>query len=216
MALAKAPGAGKLTTAERRRHRLEQFPHWADIEARLCYRHSPWAVVAWHKERFPKDPPPGVHTLYMFLADQGPGWLIDPPAPPEAGIRRLAKILVVEEQQYLIGVQKHRLRKQVEMETGMLGLPIPEVARNVELLDRLLMNHLRAQQELGLEPKVATFAPEEALAPGAMGMGNPRWWLAKLSVATPQGVTEVAVGMAQALPEGQLQHEIQRLGEVSG
>jgi len=41
----------------------------------------------------------------------------------------------------------------------MNGLLIPEVSRNYELLDRMLTNHFRVLQEMGVEPKHGSMAP---------------------------------------------------------
>jgi hypothetical protein len=58
-----------------------------------------------------------------------------------------------------------RLAAARHFEASMNGLLIPEVGRQYDLLDRMLLNHFRVLQEMGLEPKQGSMAPPGAPAP---------------------------------------------------
>jgi hypothetical protein len=67
--------------------------------------------------------------------------------------------LVAERQAELIETMIMRLQVALKFEKEMNGILVPEVTRSFELLDRMLMDHFRVLQELGVEPKRGSMAP---------------------------------------------------------
>ena len=167
----KGHGAGS------REKRLRALPRWEDIKLRLQHRWTPDQVVGWHARTYPGEAAPVRRTLYRYLEDKPETWYAAQLAIDQTDTKRVPRrILVHEQQANLIETQTLRLNKALKKEDGMDGHLIPEVSRNIELLDRLHHRHLEAQQDLGLEPKVT--------APGKPGVetdpegdsAGARWW----------------------------------------
>lgn len=157
----------KLTTAGIRERRLQKFPHWEEMELRLRCRWTPDRVLAWYTQRWPGEPAPNRMTLYRFLSDQPEAWFVRSLEELHSDTARVPRLLVLQEQVALIETQTMRIRKMLQFEQGFEGLPLPEVRANIETLGKLLQDHLRAQQELGLEPRVvATRAAGDDGRPG--------------------------------------------------
>jgi hypothetical protein len=82
----------------------------------------------------------------------------------ENGTRTVQNQLVSERQSELIESMFMRLARALTFEGGMSGLLIPEVRHNYELLGRMLVDHFRVLQEMGIEPKRGSMAPTGAPA----------------------------------------------------
>lgn len=167
MAKANGHGAEELSRRERR---LRRLAHWPEMELRLRYGWSPERVLKWHQERWPGERVPGERTLWRFLKDQPGNWFVKPwdvleTGSPAGQNGTWQRILVHEELTGLIQFQKARVLqfRQLELATGQggFGLPIPQVGLEVERLTRALLELLRVQQELGLEPKLTLTGRDE-------------------------------------------------------
>ena len=88
-----------------------------------------------------------------------PGWFVSRLILAESGTKTVRNQLVAERQSEMIESQFMRLASARQFEEGMNGLLISEVSRNYELLDRMLTNHFRVLQEMGVEPKHGSMAP---------------------------------------------------------
>lgn len=120
----------------------------------VAHRWTPRDVIEWHRGAYPGDESPAERTLYRFLSGQTKEWFLEELFVHQVGKTRLPRILVLETEAMLIEMQKLRVSQALAAERQMNGLLYPELRANVELLHRMLRDHLIAQQELGLEPKV--------------------------------------------------------------
>jgi len=84
----------------------------------------------------------------------------------ESGTRTCQFQLVSERQSELVESMFMRVAAGRQFEASMNGLLIPEVRHNYELLGRMLVDHFRVQQELGLEGRAGSMAPAGAQFPG--------------------------------------------------
>jgi hypothetical protein len=142
-----------------RERRLQAYPHWDEIQVRLQHRWAVDRVVRWHQEKFPGAPCPSRMTLYRYLKTKGQGWFISRLILAESGMQTAQSQLVSERQSEMIETMVMRLAAGREFERAMNGLLVPEVTKNFDLLDRMLLNHFRVRQEMGLEPKHGSMAP---------------------------------------------------------
>jgi len=60
--------------------------------------------------------------------------------------------MVLEEHAQTIELLKTRINGMLSWETEMKGLPLPEVWANLDVLARMLEQHLKMQQQLGYIP----------------------------------------------------------------
>lgn len=148
-----------------RERRLEAFAHWPEILVRLQHRWPPDRVIRWYQEKFPGTPCPTKSTLVRYVKSKSPSWFISKLVLAENGTRTVQYQLVSERQSELIESMFMRLAAARQFEDGMNGLLIPEVGRQYDLLDRMLLNHFRGLQEIGLEPKQGSMAPTGAPPP---------------------------------------------------
>lgn len=137
-----------------REKRLRALPHWPEIEVRLQHGWTPDRVTDWHGRTYPGEAVPPRRTLYRFLEDQAPSWLVPRIVIEQLDTRHVPRILVVEKQAQLIETQLLRLNKGLQKEVGMDGYLDRELRAEIELADRLLHRHFVTQQDVGLEPKV--------------------------------------------------------------
>jgi hypothetical protein len=147
-----------------RERRLQAYPHWDEIQVRLQHRWSPDRVIRWHEQQYPGDQCPAKTTLFRYLKSKPPGWFVSRLILTESGTKTVQNQLVAERQSELIESQVMRLAAARQFEDGMNGLLIPDVSRNYDLLSRLLVEHFRVLQEMGLEPKQGSMAPAEDAA----------------------------------------------------
>jgi len=82
----------------------------------------------------------------------------------ESGTRTCQFQLVSERQSELVESMFMRVAAGRQFEASMNGLLIPEVRHNYELLGRMLVDHFRVLQEMGLEPKHGSMVPTGAPA----------------------------------------------------
>ena len=129
---------------------------------RLQHRWSPDHVIRWHEQQYPGDPCPAKTTLFRYLKARPPGWFVSRLILTESGTKTVRNQLVAERQSELIESQVMRVAAARQFEEGMSGMLIPEVSKNYELLGRMLVDHFRVLQELGLEPKHGSMAPASA------------------------------------------------------
>jgi hypothetical protein len=147
-----------------RERRLQAYPHWDEIQVRLQHRWAPDRVIKWHLEKFPGAPCPPKTTLFRYVRSKPSGWFVSQLILAEGGTRTVRSQLVAERQSELIESMFMRLAAARQFEASMNGLLIPEVGRQYDLLDRMLVNHFRVLQETGLEPKHGSMAPTGAPA----------------------------------------------------
>jgi len=155
-----------ITDSRRRERRLESFAHWDEILIRLQHRWPVRRVVRWHAERFPGAPCPPKSTLARYVKGKPSSWFISRLVLAESGTRMAQRLLVAEQQAEMIESMKMRIARALEFEASMNGLLIPEVRHNYEALGRMLVDHFRVQQELGLEGRAGSMAPAGAQFPG--------------------------------------------------
>src|SRR4030095_6792594 len=148
-----------------RERRLQAYPPWDEIQLRLQHRWSPDRVIRWHEQQYPGDQCPAKTTLFRYLKSKPPGWFVSRLILTESGTKTVQNQLAAERQSELIESQVMRRAAARQFEDGMNGLLIPEVSKNYDLLSRLLVDHFRVLQEMGLEPKQGSMGP--TAAPGA-------------------------------------------------
>lgn len=131
--------------------KLDTWAEWPEIELRLRYGMSPTQVVHWFAERYPGKTPPKAWTLQRFLERKPSGWFMGRQLLEETiGTHRL---LVLQEQVELILVTKRRIQGALKTEQALGGFMMPELREMTALYMKLLMDHHKVQQEMGLEPK---------------------------------------------------------------
>jgi hypothetical protein len=162
-----------------RERRLRQHPQWEEIELRLRCRWAPERVIRWLVEKCPGEPHPSKMTLFRFVKSKPDAWFIAPLLPGQTGTRSVPRQLVVQRQSELLELQVMRVAGARQVELAMDGLLIPEVGRQIDLLDRMYLNHFRTQQELGLEPKHGSMIPNAAPA-GETGTTLERAFIQKI------------------------------------
>jgi len=126
---------------------------------RLQHRWPPDRVVRWHRHQYPGEPCPPKTTLFRYVKSKPPGWFISRLVLAESGTQTVHRELVAERRAELIETMIMRLQAALKFEKEMNGILVPEVTRNFTLLDRMLMDHFRVLQELGVEPKMGPMAP---------------------------------------------------------
>ena len=142
-----------------RERRLARFKHWEEIQVRLRHRWLPDRVIRWHQGQWPSEPCPPKTTLFRYVKSKPPGWFVSKLVLAESGTRTVHRQLVAERQAELIETMIMRLQVALKFEKEMNGILVPEVTRNFELLDRILMDHFRVLRELGVELKMGSMAP---------------------------------------------------------
>ena len=125
--------------------RLEQLEHWDEIELRLRWRWTPYEIERWHKQRWPGETPPSVRTLYRYLKNKTATWFVSTLTQAELGTGVMPRLNVLQEQAHAIETLKLRVRTMLEDASS----PAHEIRASLDLLSRMLNDHLRAQQELG-------------------------------------------------------------------
>jgi hypothetical protein len=149
-----------------RDRRLAGYAHWEEIQVRLQHRWPPDRVVRWHQHQYPGEPCPPKTTLFRYVKAKPPSWFISRLVLAESGTRTVHRQLVAERQAELIETMIMRLQAALKLEKEMNGILVPEVTRNFELMNRMLMDHFRVLQELGVEPKRGLMAPAGGGEPG--------------------------------------------------
>jgi hypothetical protein len=147
-----------------RERRLQAYPHWDEIQVRLQHRWAPDRVIKWHEEKFPGAPCPPRSTLFRYVKSKPHGWFISRLILAEGGTRTSQFQLVSERQSEMIESMFMRLAAARQFEETMNGLLIPEVRHNYEALGRMLVDHFRVLQEMGVEPKQGSMVPTAAPA----------------------------------------------------
>src|SRR5439155_5632459 len=142
-----------------RERRLARFKDWEEIELRVRHRWPLDRVIRWHRDQWPGEPCPPKTTLFRCVKSKPPGWFVSKLVLAESGTRTVHRQLVAERQAELIETMIMRLQVALKFEKEMNGILVPEVTRNFTLLDRMLMDHFRVLQELGVEPKMGPMAP---------------------------------------------------------
>lgn len=92
------------------------------------------------------------------------GWFISRLVLSQSGRQTVRNQLVAERQAEMIESMFMRLAGARQFEASMSGLLIPEVGRQYDLLDRMLVNHFRVLHQMGLEPKQGSMSPAGAPA----------------------------------------------------
>jgi hypothetical protein len=133
---------------------LKRHPRWEEIELRLRHRWTPRDVERWLRTQHPDAKTVSYQTLYRYLENKDEVWYVAPLVVAAELRRGVARLMVMQEHTALIEALKMRIRGALTLEASMGGLLIPEVRLNLELLGRLLGQHLKIQQQLGLAPVV--------------------------------------------------------------
>jgi hypothetical protein len=132
-------------------------------------------------------------TLYRYLEDKPESWYVAHLVLEQSETARVPRrIMVLEQQANLIETQKLRLNRALEKEHSMDGHLTPEVRANIELTNRLLNDHLRNQQAVGLEPKVTPAGQEPR---GARSASD--------TAPEPDPTTKALLDHVVNLPEGE-------------
>lgn len=76
--------------------------------------------------------------------------------------RRVTRLMVLEEHAQTIELLKTRINRMLSWETELKGLPFPEVWANLDVLARMLEQHLKMQQQLGYIPGTRSAAAGDA------------------------------------------------------
>jgi len=117
-------------------------------------------------------------SLYRYLKSQGASWYVPELVIKQTATTSVSRILVIEKQANLIRTQMLRLNSALAFEAKQESSMSSEVRANLELLNRLLESHRKAQQEAGIEPK-----PVSAALPSAeLSSVPPRWDFSSLSL----------------------------------
>jgi hypothetical protein len=91
-------------------------------------------------------------------------WFVSRLVLTESGTQSCQRLLVAEQQAELIESMKMRIARALQFEQTMNGLLIPEARHNYEALGRMLVDHFRVLQEMGVEPKQGSMVPTAAPA----------------------------------------------------
>jgi hypothetical protein len=142
-----------------RERRLAQFEHWNEIQVRLQHQWAPDPVIRWHQERYPGDPCPPKTTLFRYVRSKPSSWFLSRLVLAESGTKTVRYQLVAERQSEMIEAMFMRLALALKLEREMNGLLHPEIRKSFSELNRMLMDHFRVLQEMGLEPKHESMAP---------------------------------------------------------
>ena len=121
-------------------------------------------------------------TLFRYIKSKPPGWFVSRLVLAESGTETAHKQLVAERQSELIESLVTRLQAARTFEQGLNGQLMPEVTKNYELLNRVLVEHFRVLQEMGVEGRRDSMASAPA-GGEAGGRGVER--LARLIVELP-------------------------------
>jgi len=141
---------------------LIEHPLFSQIYGRIVNGESPMRIAAWVQANVPADDPFGVgrikyaalwRRLYRFRDALPPetvivGGYINKFASAEASLD------VLNEFDTLIRLQRDRISKFAEKETGLSG-PLEQVRREIDTLGQLLARRLSVAIALGLHPGVA-------------------------------------------------------------
>src|SRR6266540_5002821 len=142
-----------------RERRMAGFKHWEEIQVRLQHRWPIRRVIAWHQRKYPGEPSPARMTLLRYVKSKPPGWFFSRLVLAESGTRTFQWQLVAERQAELLETMIMRLQAALKFEKEMNGILVPEVRKNFDLLNRMLLEHFRVQQAMGVEPKHESMAP---------------------------------------------------------
>jgi hypothetical protein len=129
---------------------LRKHPLFEEIELRLRHHWTGQDVEDWLTRDNPEQPAIDAVLLDRYRQAQPPRWQVPVLVPATLG-RRQARLLALEEHSALCSVQLDRCRRFLEFEQG-IGVPVPEVRANIEVLARLLVEQVRLQQQLGYLP----------------------------------------------------------------
>src|SRR5262245_38051480 len=132
-----------------RERRLMALPYWDEIEVRLRHRWTPDRVLEWYRRTYPDEPAPSRMSLYRYLKSQGASWYVPELVIKQTATTSVSRILVIEKQANLIRTQMLRLNSALAFEAKQESSMSSEVRANLELLNRLLESHRKAQQEAG-------------------------------------------------------------------
>jgi hypothetical protein len=156
-----------------RERRLEQYEHWEELLVRLQHRWPIDRVIRWHEHTYPGASCPAKTTLFRYVKAKQPSWFVSRLVLAAAGTQPVHRQLVAQRQAELIETLIMRLNRGLQIEEGLQGFLVPEVTRNFELLHRMLTDHFRVLQEMGLERKLGSMAPGGG-QPGEGGAGLER------------------------------------------
>ena len=145
----------------RRERRLRTHPQWDQVELRLRSGWTPRRVVAWCRERFPGDEPLSSATLYRFIKGKDESWFIPRLKWLELAEEPSPEVLALEQHAALIQTHSARCNESLKLERG-LGRPLPEARRNLELLNRMLVEHQGLRWKAGLEQIGSGMVPASA------------------------------------------------------
>jgi hypothetical protein len=120
---------------------------------RLRHRWNPREVERWLRTDHPSVKPVSYMTLYRYVGDKGPDWFISDLVPAEGLLRRhVTRLLVLDQHAELVDAMRQRIQRAFTMEVNLHGLLMPELHANMDLLGRLLEQHLKLQQQAGVMP----------------------------------------------------------------
>ena len=140
---------------DRKWRRLKSHPLWEEIELRLRHHWSPRKVVDWLVTDHPKAKRVSHQTFYRYLHGKPDSWFVSDlvvAGAPKWLHGRVSRLMILEEHAAAIEVMKERLQAILALERGWNGMLIPEVRANMELLGRMLEQHMKLQRTMGLLP----------------------------------------------------------------
>ena len=145
----------------RRERRLRTHPQWDQVELRLRSGWTPRRVVAWCRERFPGDEPLSAATLYRHIKGKDESWFIPRLRWLELAGEPSPEDLAREQHAALIQTHSARCNESLKLERS-LGRPLPEARHNLELLNRMLVEHQGLRWKAGLEQIGSGMVPASA------------------------------------------------------
>jgi hypothetical protein len=157
------PGTWKQTEQsdpDRKWRRLKSHPLWEEFELRLRHHWSPRKVVDWLVTDHPKARRVSHQTFYRYLQGKPDSWFVSEvvvAGAPKWLHGRVSRLMILKEHAAAIEVMKERLQAMLTLERRWNGLPIPEVTRNMELLGKMLEQHLKLQLQTS-EPVFGVFS----------------------------------------------------------
>jgi hypothetical protein len=143
---------------------IRRHPFWDEIELRLRHKWSPREVAKWLQEQHPDARTVSFKTLYRYLEDKDDEWFVTELVVSPQLRRGVSRLMVLQEHTQLILALKKRLQAALALEQSLSGLLMAEVRVNMELLGRLLTQHLKIQQQLGVAPVMPAAGKLEGLA----------------------------------------------------
>jgi hypothetical protein len=130
----------------------QQVRHLGSCISRRCV--DPQHLFWWGRDPSGNRPPVWrAHIVAWRLTQQSVRKLLERGGRGDGKLaRRVTRLMVLEEHAQTIELLKTRINRMLSWETEMKGLPFPEVWANLDVLARMLEQHLKMQQQLGYIP----------------------------------------------------------------